>query len=124
MRQRQLTRCELELMEIVWQHQRATVQDVVDRLDRPLAYTTVMSTMNTLENKGVIRRCGKAGRAFVYEPVVPREEVQQAMTENLTGAFFGGSVKALMMSLLGSRSMNRDDIEELKAVIQQLESDS
>lgn len=120
---RELTKCELELMEIIWELGRATVQEVTDRLERPLAYTTVMTTMNTLDGKGVIRRCGKSGRAYVYEPIIPKVEVQRAMTDNLTGSLFGGSVKALMMSLLDSKSMSREEIDELKAAISQLESE-
>lgn len=121
---RQLTKCELELMEIIWRLGRVTVQDVADQLDRPLAYTTVMSTINTLNKKGSIRRCGKTGRAFVYEAVVGRDEVERAMTADLTGSLYGGSAKALMMSLLGSQSMSHEEIAELKAAIQELEAGS
>ncbi|MHC4879065.1 MAG: BlaI/MecI/CopY family transcriptional regulator [Planctomycetota bacterium] len=121
---RQLTKCELELMEIIWRLGRVTVQEVADQLDRPLAYTTVMSTINTLDKKGSIRRCGKTGRAFIYEAVVGRDEVQQAMTADLTGSLYGGSAKALMMSLLGSQSMSHEEIAELKAAIQELEAGS
>ena len=123
MPERQLTKCELELMEIVWRRGRVTVQEVADDLDRSLAYTTVMSTMNTLDKKGTIRRCGKTGRAFIYEAVVDRKQVQQAMTADLTGALYGGSAKALMMSLLGNQAMTAQEIRELKAAIEQLESD-
>lgn len=121
---RQLTKCELELMEIIWRLGRVTVPEVADQIDRPLAYTTVMSTINTLDKKGSIRRCGKTGRAIIYEAVVSRDEVQQAMTADLTGALYGGSAKALMMSLLGSQSMSNDEIAELKVAIQELEAGS
>jgi BlaI family transcriptional regulator, penicillinase repressor len=123
MLERQLTRCELELMEIVWMRNRVTVQDVADELSRPLAYTTVMSTMNTLDAKGAVRRCGKIGRAYLYEPAVMKNDVQRAMTDELTGTLYGGSAKSLVMSLLGNSSMSREDIKELKSAIQQLESD-
>lgn len=124
MPERQLTKCELELMEIIWQSGRVTVQEVADQLDRTLAYTTVMSTINTLDKKGSIRRCGKTGRAYIYEAVVGKDEVQQAMTADLTGSLYGGSAKALMMSLLGAQSMSREEIAELKAAIRKLEEDS
>lgn len=123
MPERQLTKCELELMEIIWHSGRVTVQEVADQLDRELAYTTVMSTINTLDKKGSIRRCGKSGRAFIYEAMVTRDEVQQAMTADLTGSLYGGSVKALMMSLLGTQSISPEEIAELKTTIKKLESD-
>ena len=124
MPERQLTKCELELMEIIWRSGRVTVQEVADQLDRTLAYTPVMSTINTLDKKGSIRRCGKTGRAYIYEAVVGKDEVQQAMTADLTGSLYGGSAKALMMSLLGTQTMSRDEIAELKAAIQKLEAGS
>ncbi|MDA1015412.1 MAG: BlaI/MecI/CopY family transcriptional regulator [Planctomycetota bacterium] len=118
----QLTRCELDVMEIVWKRHRVTVQEVVDELDRPLAYTTVMTTLNTLDAKGAVRRCGKVVRAFLYEPIVLKEDVRRAMSDDLTGSLYGGSVKSLVLSLLGCDSMSNEDIDELKAAIQSLES--
>lgn len=118
-----LTRCELEVMNVVWSLGQVTVQDVVDQLERDLAYTTVMTTLRILESKAVVRRCGKSGRAYLYQPVVSRDDIRQTMTSNLTGALFGGSVKSLMLSLLGSQSMSHSDINELKAAIESLESD-
>jgi len=109
-----LTKCELEVMDIVWQKQRVTVQDVVDTLERPLAYTTVMTTLKILdETRGVVRRM-KEGRAYVYEPVVSREKISLSMADDLTKKLFGGSVKSLMLSLVESDSMSMSDIEEVK----------
>lgn len=51
----QLTRCEAEVMDIVWWFEPVTVQDVVDRIKRDLAYTTVMTTLKILEEKGGVR---------------------------------------------------------------------
>ena len=52
-----------------------------------------------------------------------KNDVQRAMTDELTGTLYGGSAKSLVMSLLGNSSMSREDIKELKSAIQQLESD-
>ncbi|MDB4733426.1 BlaI/MecI/CopY family transcriptional regulator [Planctomicrobium sp.] len=122
MSENQLTKCELELMDIVWERRRVTVQEVADGLQRSLAYTTVMSTMNTLETKGAVRRCGKSGRAIIYEAIVAKEDVQQAMTDSLAKSLYGGSVKALMMSLIGNEQMSSEDINELRGAIEQLET--
>ena len=109
-------------MDIVWERRRVTVQEVADGLQRSLAYTTVMSTMNTLETKGAVRRCGKSGRAIIYEAIVAKEDVQQAMTDSLAKSLYGGSVKALMMSLIGNEQMSSEDINELRGAIEQLET--
>jgi BlaI family penicillinase repressor len=50
----QLTPCEAEVMDVVWEREQATVQDVVDALQRPLAYTTVMTTLRILEDKEIV----------------------------------------------------------------------
>jgi len=119
-----LTKCEIEVMDVVWRKGRVTVQDVVDALERSLAYTTVMTTLKILdETRGVVRRT-KEGRAYVYEPAVTREEISRSMAGDLTERLFGGSVKSLMLSLIDGDSMSRADIEELKQAIQSLENDS
>jgi len=124
MSKHQLTNCELEVMDIVWRKGRVTVHEVVDTLERPLAYTTVMTTLKILdETRGVVRRM-KEGRAYVYEPAVSREEISRSMAGDLTQRLFGGSVKSLLLSLIESDSMSRSDIKELKQVIESLENGS
>lgn len=119
-----LTKCELEVMDVVWRKGRATVQDVVDSLERPLAYTTVMTTLKILdEQRDVVRRM-KQGRAYVYEPVVSREEISSSMAADLTQRLFGGSVKSFVLSLVESDSMSQSDIEELKQAIESLEKEA
>jgi len=119
-----LTKCELEVMDVVWRKGRATVQEVVDSLERPLAYTTVMTTLKILdETRGVVRRM-KEGRAYVYEPAVTREKISRSMAADLTQRLFGGSVKSFVLSLVESDSMSQSDIAELKQAIQLLENDA
>ena len=117
----QLTKCELEVMDVVWQLGRATVQEVMDHLARPLAYTTVMTTLGILESKrGVLKR-SKRSRAFVYEPTVSRDEVSRSIASDLQDRLFGGSPKSLLLSLLQSEKLTKDDIAELREAIRTLE---
>lgn len=119
-----LTKCELEVMDVVWRKGRATVQEVVDSLERPLAYTTVMTTLKILdETRGVVCK-KKKGRAYEYEPIVSREKISRSMATDLTKRLFGGSVKSLVLSLVEGDSMSQSDIEELKLAIQSLEADA
>lgn len=118
-----LTKCELEVMEVVWRKRRVTVQEVCDSLSRDLAYTTVMTTLKVLEEKrGVLQR-EKSGRAYVYEPVVAREDVRQHMAGDLTQRLFAGSVKSLVLSLLGTQQVSKSDIRQLKQVIESLDQE-
>ena len=116
-----LTRCEMEVMDVVWQQGRVTVQDVVDGLERPLAYTTVTTTLRILESKrGVLRR-EKQGRAYAYEPTVTREEVSRGVALELKELLFGGSMKSLVLNLLSSDDLTPEDVDELKRAIRSLE---
>lgn len=62
---------EITIMEILWTRGESNVREVVDRLDRPLAYTTVMTTLDRLFKKGILER-RKADRAFFYSPSLDR----------------------------------------------------
>ncbi|HAW30961.1 MAG TPA: transcriptional regulator [Planctomycetaceae bacterium] len=119
-----LTKCELEVMDVVWRKGRATVQDVVDSLERPLAYTTVMTTLKILDEQRDVLRKKKQGRAYIYEPAVSREEISSSMAADLTQRLFGGSVKSFVLSLVESDSMSQSDIEELKQAIESLEKEA
>ena len=116
-----LTKCELEVMDVVWKQKEATVHDVVNNLKRPLAYTTVMTTLKILCEKRQVVSKSKRGRAFVYSPTVTRHQVSQHLAGELTESLFDGSIKSMVLSLLGSESMSADDINELKAAIRKLE---
>lgn len=116
-----LTKCEMEVMDIVWRRGRVTVQDVVDGLERPLAYTTVMTTLGILQSKRGVLRHEKQGRAYVYEPIVSREEVSRSIALELKEKMFGGSARSMLLNLIQDESLTKDDVQELKRAIEELE---
>ena len=122
MEEHHLTRCELEVMQVVWDRGCVTVQDVVDALERSLAYTTVLTTMKILDDKGIVQRSGKQGRAYLYKPLISREDVQRCMTSELKDALFGGSLKSMVLSLIDDSGLNRKDMNELRQAIKSLEA--
>lgn len=113
-----LTEGELRLMEVVWKRGQATVGDVVESLpaDPRLAYSTVLTTLRILEGKGYLRHT-KKGRAFVYEPVVAREEASRKALRHLVNRFFGGSREQLVMNLLEEETIDRDELRRIKKMI-------
>jgi len=117
----QLTRGELEIMDVVWQRGRVTVQDVCDSLARPLAYTTVMTVLKTLETKRRVLRKVKEGRAFVYEPMVSRDDVCRSVADDLKQHLARDSVASLVLNLIGDDPIAADDLAEIKRVIARLE---
>ena len=101
-----LGRLERAVMDTVWAGGDLSVRDVQSTLGRPVAYTTVMTTLTILvEKRGVLRRA-KHGRAYLYEPTVSAETVGRSMVSDLTEHLFGGSVNSLVLSLVNCESMS------------------
>lgn len=122
MKDSHLTRGELEVMAVVWNQPPVTVQDVCDVINRDLAYTSVLSTMQILEEKGFVKRVGKRGRALLYESTVSREDVRRSMAGDLTERLFDGSARSLVLSLFDTGSLTRDDLDAVRRTIRELES--
>jgi BlaI family transcriptional regulator, penicillinase repressor len=112
-----LTNHELRLMNILWERERASVADIVGALEPPpLAYTTVMTTLGTLEEKGYVAH-DKPGRAFVYHPLVKRSDAATSLLDTLLERFFSSSPKVLALTLLEDERLSDEDIATLKRVI-------
>jgi predicted transcriptional regulator len=80
---------EFELMEILWSNGASSVRDVVPKLSRSLAYTTVMTTLDRLFKKGLLDR-HKSDRAFVYSPHFSHQEWERRRAGNLVAGFLSG----------------------------------
>jgi predicted transcriptional regulator len=80
---------EFELMEILWSREESRVRDLVPRLSRPLAYTTVMTTLDRLFKKGLLGR-RKSDRAFIYSPSFSRQEWERRRAGSLVAGFLAG----------------------------------
>ncbi|MFO0979954.1 MAG: BlaI/MecI/CopY family transcriptional regulator [Planctomycetaceae bacterium] len=118
-----LTRYELELLSILWQIGEGTVQDVCDRLQRDLAYTTVMTTLNLLAIRKKVLVREKRGRAFVYRPIVTREEIAKTVLAELTDILFGNRLPELVLNLWSDRQSDgrveailRDAVERVRSL--------
>ena len=112
-----LTDHELRLMKVLWERGRATVGDVVDALLPPLlAYSTVLTTLRTLEQKGYIAH-KEDGRAYVYRPLVAHDQAAQSAVSHVLDRFFGSSPGALAVSLLDDTRLSDDDIVKIKRLL-------
>ena len=118
-----LTDAELRLMEVLWEKGTATVGDVVEGLPRgvPLAYSTVLTTLRILENKGYIRHI-KNGRAFVYRPLVGRVQAREKAVTHLLRRFFENSPEQLMLSLIEGNRIDPKELARLRRRIEEEES--
>jgi predicted transcriptional regulator len=118
-----LTDAELRLMDVVWAKGSATVSGVVDALpkDAPLHYSTVLTILRILENKGYLTHI-KDGRAFIYRPKVKRAEACANAVDHLLKRFFDGSPALLMLKLMEDRKIDPKELKRLRKRIAEEES--
>ena len=109
-----LTDQELEIMKIVWQRGTATVRDVYEELlkSRKIAYTTVMTMMGILEQKGRLSKTQR-DRAYVYSPTEPQGEVVGSMVHDFLKRVFDGSAKPLLVHLLENKKISQEELDEI-----------
>lgn len=113
-----LTEAELRLMDVLWKKETATVSDVVAALpgNEPLAYSTVLTTLRILERKGYVSH-EKEGRAYVYQPIVGREDARRSVVRYMMSRFFNNSPEALMLNILENEPVDRDVLDRLKQMV-------
>jgi predicted transcriptional regulator len=109
-----LTAQELEIMKVVWDLESATVRDVYETLlkRRKVAYTTVMTMMNILEEKGYLKK-KQAERAYLYRPAQPQRQVIGAMVKDFVNRVFNGSAEPLLVHLVEEHGLSEKDLEEI-----------
>ncbi|MHC4889819.1 MAG: BlaI/MecI/CopY family transcriptional regulator [Planctomycetota bacterium] len=112
------TPAELEVLQIIWEHGPCTVREVMNLLKpkRPRVYTSVMSLMNVMAEKGLLNQEPK-GRAFIYSAKVSRDKTQSSMLSDLLNRAFDGSANALVAHLLEQAEPNSEEIDEIHKTI-------
>ncbi len=117
-----LTDAELRLMDVIWTLGSANTTDVLKALpgDDQLAYTTVLTTLRILEDKGYLRHT-KDGKSFVYHPRVDRASVRQSALRHLVSRFFQNSPELLVSNLIADEQLSPKDLQRLKKMIQESE---
>ena len=112
------TPAELEVLQIIWEHGPCTVREVMNLLKpkRPRAYTSVMSLMNVMAEKGLLNQKAK-GRAFIYSAKVSRDKTQSSMLSDLLNRAFDGSANALVAHLLEQAEPNSEELDEIHKTI-------
>src|SRR5689334_19983549 len=113
-----LTEQELELMKIVWRRGSATVRDVYEELltHRKIAYTTVMTMMGILEQKGHLNKSADE-RAYVYTPTKPQREVLGNMVQDFVKRVFNGSAKPLLVHLIEEQKISTEELDEISKLL-------
>ena len=113
-----LTAQELEIMKIIWPLERATVRDVYEELrrQRTIAYTTVQTMMNILEEKGHLKK--EAGeKAQFYVPVRPKKAVVSSLVREFVDRVFDGSARPLLVHLVKEKGLSERERRALQKLL-------
>jgi BlaI family transcriptional regulator, penicillinase repressor len=107
---------ELAVMSVLWRLGSATVAEVRDSLDEPLAYTSVLSALQTLEDKGSVRH-EPEGRAYRYFPTVAADKAGKSAITRIKDAIFQGSTERMFAQLVSDRKLSREELERMRILL-------
>jgi predicted transcriptional regulator len=117
-----LTPQELAIMKVVWRRDQSTVRDVYEALleTRPVAYTTVMTMLKVLEDKGYLKKT-MVDRAHVYVPAQPRQQVVGAMVRDFLDRVFDGAAAPLLVQLAKDGRLSKDDKDMIRRLTKEID---
>ncbi|PYP53913.1 MAG: BlaI family transcriptional regulator [Gemmatimonadetes bacterium] len=107
---------ELDVMSVLWDAESATVAQVRERLADDLAYTTVLTVLRTLEQKGYVGHTGE-GRAHRYHPLVKRAAAGRSALSRLVDKVFDGSPELLLTQLVSDKNLSDEELRRLRKLL-------
>jgi len=119
------TEAELEILSILWELKDASVRQVHERLaaTKDTGYTTTLKIMQIMHAKGILER-DEQSRTHIYRPMLRQGDTQKSLLKNLLTTAFGGSSKSLVMQALGEGKPSQEEIDEIRAFLDNLENDT
>ena len=107
---------ELEVMSILWRLGSGSVSEVREELREELAYTSVLSALQTLEEKGYVRHEAE-GRAYRYFPTVDAERAGGSALTRIRDAVFQGSAERMFAQMVSDRGLSRKELEKMRRLL-------
>jgi BlaI family transcriptional regulator, penicillinase repressor len=116
------TASELEILHVLWERGPSTVREVYEAVsaNKPIGYTTILKLLQIMTTKGTVRR-NEDQRAHVYEACEPAEKTKRTLAADVLQRVFDGSASQLMMHALNSRKGSKQEIEELRQLLDDYE---
>lgn len=112
-----LSKLELQILEALWSHGKASIREIQEAFPEPRpAYTTIQTTVYRLEGKKAVRRVRKISNADIFEPTVARDVTRHRLLDEIL-SFFGGRAQPMMAQLAEAGKLTRDDIRELEKIV-------
>ncbi|MEZ5082858.1 MAG: BlaI/MecI/CopY family transcriptional regulator [Bacteroidales bacterium] len=116
------TEAELNILQVLWNMGPSSVRTINNELNkaREIGYTTTLKILQIMTEKGLVSRI-KDGRNHIYSAAVEQNAAQQQLLDKLLNGVFGGSAKKLVMQALGSKNPSKNELEEIRKYIEELE---
>src|SRR5687767_12941726 len=111
-----LTDREADVIQVLWDHGPSVVNEVKDKLADELAYTTVLTILRTLEQKGYVKH-EEEGRVHRYFAAVKEDAARKSALQHLTGKLFKGSAELLFTHLVADRKLSKVQIERMRELL-------
>jgi BlaI family penicillinase repressor len=112
-----LTRLELQILEALWTHGKASIREIQETFPEPRpAYTTIQTTVYRMEKKKAVRRVRKISNAHIFEPVVAREVARLRLLDEIL-SLFGGRAQPIVAQLAEAGKLTLEDVHELEKTI-------
>jgi len=121
---RDLSRRERQIMDFLYQRGRAGVSEVLAGIPDPPSYSAVRAMMRTLEEKGHVRHI-EDGRAYIYEPIVRKDDARQGALSHLLKTFFDGSTEKAVAALLDMKSeqLTKEELDRVSKLVEAAKSE-
>ena len=111
---------ELEALKVLWERGEATVRQVFEELNstaEPLAYTTVLSLMQVMEQKGLVTH-RQEGKAYIYVPKVERQKTFRQLAGGFLERVFDGALDEYLVHAIGGKKLSAKELDQLEAMIE------
>ena len=119
-----LTKLELQILEALWAHGKASIREIQESFPEPRpAYTTIQTTVYRLEGKKAVRRVRKISNAHIFEPTVARDVARHRLLDEIL-SFFGGQAAPMVAQLADAGKLTPEDVRELEKTIKKLKAQS
>ena len=112
-----LTQRELDIMSVLWDLGEATVNEVRERVDPALAYTSISSMIRTLELKGYVSHRRGEGKTHVYYPVIDPETAGESALGRMLDKIYGGSPIKLLAHLVEQRRLSAAELARMRELL-------
>jgi len=116
------TSAELEILTLLWEKNPQTVKEIHETLmdKKDVGYTTTLKIMQNMLEKGILKR-EPNGKSHLYSPVIKKEETRGKLLDTFLDSAFGGSAANLVMQLLGNSKATKEELDKIKALIDQID---